>query len=105
MSFIVALGNSDDIRPRPAMLHSLGRHTESVGRLSRSMFATRKTLSKAARQMDIELVVGLRHPDGGLGLGLVLNLERVTKQKNRNNLEVVDELHIETESNRAKRGR
>ena len=55
--------------------------------------------------MDIELVVGLRHPDGGLGLGLVLNLERVTKQKNRNNLEVVDELHIETESNRAKRGR
>ena len=55
--------------------------------------------------MDIELVVGLRHPDGGLGLSLVLNLERVTKQKNRNNLEVVDELHIETESNRAQRGR
>ena len=70
--------------PRPSMLQVKGRHTESVGRFSRSDSATRKTRSNVRRQTDIELVVGVRQTDGGLGLGLPLNLERSTKQKQTN---------------------
>ena len=43
-----------------------------------------KNIEQGGEANVIELVVGLRHPDGGLGLGLVLKLERVTKQKQTN---------------------